>query len=61
MLHRLCDELNSLGISFRIIGARGRVRDLLRAEGIDEKVGGIDKVISLDDLLGSALRLSNPR
>jgi high affinity sulfate transporter 1 len=61
MLHRLCDELNSLGISFRIIGARGRVRDLLRAEGIHEKVGGIDKVISLDDLLGSALRLSNPR
>ena len=52
MLHRLHDELASRGIALRIIGARGRVRDLLRAEGIAEKIGGIDRVATLDGLLG---------
>jgi hypothetical protein len=27
------------------------VRDLLRAEGMDEKVGGLDRRVTLDDLL----------
>jgi MFS superfamily sulfate permease-like transporter len=40
MLHQFHTELGSHGINLRIVGARGRVRDLLRAEGIDEKVGG---------------------
>ena len=52
MLHRLHDELASRGIALRIIGARGRVRDLLRAEGIAEKIGGLDRVATLDGLLG---------
>jgi hypothetical protein len=52
MLHRLHDELTSRRIALRIIGARGRVRDLLRAEGIAEKIGGIDRVATLDGLLG---------
>jgi hypothetical protein len=29
------------------------VRDLLRAEGIGEKVGGLDRRVMLTDLLGS--------
>jgi MFS superfamily sulfate permease-like transporter len=29
------------GIALRIVGAHGRARDLLRADGIDEKVGGL--------------------
>jgi MFS superfamily sulfate permease-like transporter len=40
MLHRLHDNLASRGIALRIIGAHGRARDLLRAEGIAEKVEG---------------------
>jgi high affinity sulfate transporter 1 len=51
MLHRLHEELVSRGIAFRIVGARGRVRDLLRAEGIAEKIGGLDRVATLDGLL----------
>jgi sulfate permease, SulP family len=54
MLHQLHTELGSHGINLRIVGARGRVRDLLRAEGIDEKVGGLDRRKTLDELLESA-------
>jgi sulfate permease, SulP family len=53
MLHRLHLDLASRGIALRIVGAHGRVRDLLRAEGIGEKVGGLDRLLTLDDQLGS--------
>jgi MFS superfamily sulfate permease-like transporter len=52
MLHELHDELASRGIGLRIVGARGRVRDLLRADGVGDKVSGIDKALTLDALLG---------
>jgi sulfate permease, SulP family len=55
MLHKLHDELAPRGISLRIIGAHGQVRDLLRAEGVGEKVDGLDRLTTLDDLL-SAVR-----
>ena len=53
MLHRLHDELAQHGIALQIVGAHGRLRDLLRADGIDEKVGGLDRLTTLDGLLGS--------
>jgi len=56
MLHQLQLDLARRGIALRIVGARGRVRDLLRAEGIGEKVGGLDRLATLDDLLGGAGR-----
>jgi sulfate permease, SulP family len=56
MLHQLQDDLAACGVQLRIVGARGRVRDLLRAEGIGEKVGGLDRLRTLDDLLGSTGR-----
>jgi sulfate permease, SulP family len=43
MLHHLINELAKHGILLRIVGAHGRVRDLLRADGVDEKVGGLDR------------------
>jgi sulfate permease, SulP family len=52
MLHRLHDELASRGVTLRIVEARGRVRDLLRAGGIAEKIRGLDRVVTLDSLLG---------
>jgi SulP family sulfate permease len=52
MLHELHGELAADGIALRVVGARGRVRDLLRAEGMDEKVGGLDRAATLDSLLG---------
>jgi SulP family sulfate permease len=53
MLHQLHLDLASRGIALRIVGAHGRVRDLLRAEGIGEEVGGLDRLLTLDDQLGS--------
>ena len=50
-LHDLHSELASRGIALRIVGAHGSARDLLRAEGIEDKVGGLDRVVTLDSLL----------
>jgi len=52
MLHELYGELAARGIGLRIVGAHGWVRDLLRAEGVDEKAGGLDRAATLDRLLG---------
>jgi high affinity sulfate transporter 1 len=52
MLHELHNELAGRSIALRIVGGHGWVRDLLRADGIGEKVGGLDRVITLDRLLG---------
>jgi MFS superfamily sulfate permease-like transporter len=54
MLNQLHDALAPCGIALRILGARGRVRDLLRADGIGAKVGGLDRRATLDDLLDAA-------
>ena len=51
MLHQLHDELAPRGITLRVVGAHGNVRDLLRADGIGAKVGGLDRLATLDDLL----------
>jgi high affinity sulfate transporter 1 len=51
VLHRLHDVLADRGIRLRIVGARGRVRDLLRADGVDAKVGGLDRLATLEALL----------
>lgn len=53
MLHRLHDELARRGIKLGIVGAHGRVRDILRADDIAEKVGSLDRVATVDDLLNS--------
>ncbi len=51
MLHDLHGKLADRGIGFRIVGAHGWVRDLLRADGVGEKVGGLARVVTLDALL----------
>jgi MFS superfamily sulfate permease-like transporter len=52
MLHELHGELAARGVTLRIVGARGWVRDLLRADGVSEKVGGVNRGGTLDALLG---------
>ena len=42
-LQTLADELLATGIGFQIVEARSSVRDRLRAEGLAEKVGGINR------------------
>jgi sulfate permease, SulP family len=56
MLHELYGELATRGIPLRVVGAHGRVRDLLRAEDLVEKIGHLDRAESLDDLLRGAGR-----
>jgi sulfate permease, SulP family len=52
MLHELHGKLAARGIALRIT-AHGRVRDLLRADGIGDKVAGLDGV-TIDSLLSTA-------
>jgi SulP family sulfate permease len=51
MLHELHAELNTRGIVLRIVGARGRLRDLLRADNLGEKVGVLDRTATLAGLI----------
>jgi MFS superfamily sulfate permease-like transporter len=39
----LAEELAARGIRLQVVEARSSVRDRLRAEGLDEKLGGIDR------------------
>ena len=39
----LADELAADGIRMQVVDARASVRDRLRAEGLEEKLGGIDR------------------
>ena len=52
-------ELRKLGISLRVTEARSSVRDLLRAEGLDEKVGPIDRFASVADLVENFQQQTN--
>ena len=52
VLHELHGKLAARGIALRII-AHARVRDLLRADGVGDKVGGLDGV-TIDSLLSTA-------
>jgi MFS superfamily sulfate permease-like transporter len=51
MLRDLEAELSRHGIALRIVGAHGRVRDLLRADGLEDKVGGIDRTATVEKVL----------
>jgi MFS superfamily sulfate permease-like transporter len=53
MLHELHGALAARGIAPRIVGARGSIRDLLRADGVSEKVGGLGRVVTLESVLAS--------
>ena len=55
MLHELQAELASRGVAFRIVGAHGAVRDLLRADGVEAKVGGIHRTATLETVLRDAV------
>jgi high affinity sulfate transporter 1 len=52
MLHELHTKLDAHGIALRIVGAHGRTRDGLRADGIGDKVGGLDRLATIQALIG---------
>ncbi|MCM3874479.1 MAG: SulP family inorganic anion transporter [Pyrinomonadaceae bacterium] len=43
----LADELAAIGVQIQVVEARASVRDRLRAEGLDGKLGGIDRFRSV--------------
>lgn len=49
MLKDLHTELG--GVPLRIVGAHGQVRDLLRADGVSDRVGGLDRLMTLHSLI----------
>ena len=51
MLHQLHAELASRGIALRVVGAHGAARDLLRADGVEEKVCGLDRTATVETVL----------
>jgi SulP family sulfate permease len=51
MLQGLHEQLGSSGTAVRVVGARAGVRDLLRAEHLDDRVGHIDRRASVADVV----------
>jgi SulP family sulfate permease len=53
MLHMLHADLAGRDITLRIVGAHGFVRELLRADGVEHKVGRVDRATTLDTVLST--------
>lgn len=51
MLKMLHVELREAGMDFRIVGAHAKVRDILRAEGIEERVGHLGRRLTVADVI----------
>ena len=51
MLSALQRDLASLAVQFRLVEAHAAVRDILRAEGLHERAGPIDRRTSVDDVI----------
>jgi MFS superfamily sulfate permease-like transporter len=51
----LADELTGQGIRFQVVEARSSVRDRLRSEGLDEKLGGINRFTTVADAVDHAM------
>lgn len=52
-LGELADELTAMGIRVQTVEARAPVRDRLRSEGVDDKLGGINHRLSLSDAVAT--------
>lgn len=53
MLVGLHANLEAAGIEFRLVEAHAAVRDLLRASGLEARMGSVSRRISLDDVIES--------
>jgi len=57
----LADEITTKGIGFQTVEARSSVRDRLRDEGLDTKLGGVDRQTSVADVVDRLQRASGVR
>jgi high affinity sulfate transporter 1 len=53
MLAELADELKMTGVRLQAVEARSSVRDRLRAEGVDEHLGGVNRFTTVADAVDS--------
>ncbi len=51
MINDLYDDLSAQGITLRIANASGKVRDILRASGIEQKIGAVRLDSSVNDII----------
>jgi sulfate permease, SulP family len=51
MLGNLADELKTAGIGFQAVESHASVRERLRSEGVDSKLGGVDRLTALADVV----------
>jgi MFS superfamily sulfate permease-like transporter len=51
MLARFQEQLAQEGIHFRVADAHAEVRDILRAMGVDQRLGGVSRRTSIDDIV----------
>jgi MFS superfamily sulfate permease-like transporter len=47
----LADEITAAGVRFQVVEARSTVRDRLRGEGVDVKLGGINRFNTVADVV----------
>jgi len=59
-LAAMASELTSKGIRFQAVEPRSSVRDRLRHEGIDTKLGGVDRFTTVADVIEHFLSKNNP-
>ena len=51
MINDLYDDLSAQGITLRIASASGKVRDILRASGLEKKIGAVRLDSSVNDII----------
>jgi MFS superfamily sulfate permease-like transporter len=59
-LASMADELTAAGIQFHAVEARSLVRDRLRHEGVDGKLGGVNRFTTVADVIDHFLGESAP-
>jgi MFS superfamily sulfate permease-like transporter len=61
MLAALHTDLAAAGIELRVVEAHAAVRDILRAEGLEERIGQISRKLSVDDSIEAIGHPLEPR
>jgi MFS superfamily sulfate permease-like transporter len=59
-LASMADELTAKGIRFQAVEPRSSVRDRLRHEGVDNKLGGVNRFTTVADVIDHFLGESAP-
>ena len=61
MLAGLHTDLAAAGVQFELVEAHAAVRDLLRAEGLEARLGQINRRLSVDDIIEASRRHPKPQ